>query len=130
MSCNTSSLHITGIPVENQESRSVKLKNLYDIFYSVSLYYFTNFVTFTLPTYQPIEFEKISTLFLVSNEKRNIKYEYRKKLWFLSETCVMETGAYISATTWYIRSKLFGIDSRIQIKIKSAAGNAKKYAKY
>ncbi len=35
MSCNTSSLHINGIPVENQESRSVKLKNLYDIFYSV-----------------------------------------------------------------------------------------------
>ncbi len=34
MSCNTSSLHINGIPVENQESRSVKLKNLYDIFYS------------------------------------------------------------------------------------------------
>jgi hypothetical protein len=25
---------INGIPVENQESRSVKLKNLYDIFYS------------------------------------------------------------------------------------------------
>jgi hypothetical protein len=33
MSCNTPSLHINGIPVENQESRSVKLKNLYDIFY-------------------------------------------------------------------------------------------------
>jgi hypothetical protein len=31
MSCNTPSLHINGIPVENQESRSVKLKNLYGI---------------------------------------------------------------------------------------------------
>jgi hypothetical protein len=29
------SLHINGIPVENQEFRSVKLKNLYEIFYSV-----------------------------------------------------------------------------------------------
>jgi hypothetical protein len=41
--------------------------------------------------------------------------------------------AYSSATTWYIRSKLcpfFGIDPRIQIKIKCAAKNAKKYAKY
>jgi hypothetical protein len=38
MSCNTPSLHINGIPVENQESRSVKLKNLYDIFYSEGFY--------------------------------------------------------------------------------------------
>ncbi len=97
----------------------------------IILYYFTNFVTFMLPTYQPIKFEKISTLFSVPDEKFIIKYEYRKKMVFEWNVRYTNRGLYLCNHLIYSFENPFLFRHwHWQIKIKSAAGNAKNYAKF
>jgi hypothetical protein len=74
----------------------ISIKFVYFMFFP---YFFTYFAEFILLIFQPTYFKKISRLLSVSDEKFSIKYEHKKKTWFLGVMNVIQTGAYISATT-------------------------------